>query len=80
VVSTLTMPPGLTRSIAEFISRTRTRDIPADVIELGRKSILDGFGLALAGSVTESGKIIADDLGDLCAGGKRECTVLVVKI
>ncbi|MGH9354935.1 MAG: MmgE/PrpD family protein, partial [Terriglobia bacterium] len=32
-------------------------DIPANVIELGKKSILDGLGLALAGSVVESGDL-----------------------
>ena len=44
--------PGLTRSVAEFIADTRYKDIPANVIELGKKSMLDGFGLALAGSVS----------------------------
>ncbi len=38
MVSTPT-PPELTRYIAEFVVRTRSRDIPAEVIELGRKSI-----------------------------------------
>jgi 2-methylcitrate dehydratase PrpD len=44
--------PGLTKSVAEFIVGTKYKDIPPDVIELGKKSILDGFGLALAGSVS----------------------------
>jgi 2-methylcitrate dehydratase PrpD len=44
--------PGLTRYVAEFIAATRYQDIPNEVIELGKKSILDGFGLALAGSVS----------------------------
>jgi 2-methylcitrate dehydratase PrpD len=42
--------PGLTKYVAEFIVNTKYEDIPADVIDLGKKSILDGFGLALAGS------------------------------
>jgi 2-methylcitrate dehydratase PrpD len=75
MTSTPASPP-LTRYIAEFIARTRIRDIPADVIELGRKSILDGFGLAIAGSAAESGHIVAAYLKDLCAGSKGECTVL----
>ena len=37
---------------------TKYEDIPANVIELGKKTILDGFGLALAGSVSVSGPII----------------------
>src|ERR1700733_11784360 len=49
--------PGLTKSTAEFIVNTKYEDIPADVIELGKKSILDGFGLALAGSASVMGPL-----------------------
>ena len=49
--------PGLTKSVAEFIINTKYQDIPEDVIDLGKKSILDGFGLALAGSVSVMGPI-----------------------
>jgi len=48
---------GLTRYVGDFVVRTKYEDIPADVIELGKKSILDGLGLALAGSRAESGPI-----------------------
>lgn len=44
--------PGLTRYVSEFIVNARFEDIPHEVIALGKKSILDGFGLALAGSVS----------------------------
>src|SRR5579862_1359669 len=44
--------PGLTKYVSEFIVNTKYADIPPDVIELGKKSILDGFGLALAGSAS----------------------------
>jgi 2-methylcitrate dehydratase PrpD len=50
--------PGLTRYVTEFIVNTKYEDIPANVIELGKKTLLDGFGLALAGSVSVSGPII----------------------
>ena len=50
---------SLTAYVADFIVRTRTRDIPADVMHLGKRSILDGIGLALAGSVAESGRSYA---------------------
>src|ERR1700747_3420181 len=49
--------PGLTQYVAEFVVRTKYADIPGNVIELGKKSILDGLGLALAGSRAESGPI-----------------------
>jgi len=48
---------GLTRYVGDFVVRTKYEDVPADVIELGKKSILDGLGLALAGSRAESGPI-----------------------
>src|ERR1700757_98929 len=48
---------GLTKYVGDFVVRTKYEDIPANVIELGKKSILDGLGLALAGSRAESGPI-----------------------
>src|SRR5260221_4676849 len=48
---------GLTKYVGDFVVRTRYEDIPAGVIELGKKSVLDGLGLALAGSRAESGPI-----------------------
>lgn len=48
---------GLTKYVAQFVLNTKYEDIPSDVVALGKKSILDGFGLALAGSVAESGPI-----------------------
>jgi len=49
--------PGLTKSVAEFIVNLKYEDIPAEVIEIGKKSILDGFGLSLAGSVSSMGPL-----------------------
>jgi 2-methylcitrate dehydratase PrpD len=49
--------PGLTSYVGRFVTTTTYEHIPPDVIELGKKSILDGFGLALAGSRAETGSI-----------------------
>jgi 2-methylcitrate dehydratase PrpD len=49
--------PGLTKYVGTFVVQTKYENIPAHVIELGKKSILDGLGLALAGSRAESGPI-----------------------
>jgi 2-methylcitrate dehydratase PrpD len=63
--------PGLTKYVTDFILNTKYEDIPAPVLELGRKSILDGFGLALAGSVSEMGPLIRKYIESLgIAGGK----------
>ncbi|MHB8500363.1 MAG: MmgE/PrpD family protein [Candidatus Acidiferrales bacterium] len=49
--------PGVTAYVGRFVTTTKYGDIPQEVIELGKKSILDGLGLALAGSRAESGPI-----------------------
>ena len=48
----------LTYYVADFIVNTRYEDIPADVLDLARKSVLDGLGLSLCGSVAKSGEIV----------------------
>ncbi len=60
---------GLTKSVAEFVTGTRFEDIPDDVIELGKKSFLDGLGLALSGSVAKSGDLVRRHLASLNASG-----------
>ena len=59
---------GLTRYVGGFILDTRLKDIPAEVIALGKKSILDGIGLAFSGSVAESGRLVAKHLDSLNLG------------
>jgi hypothetical protein len=54
------MVEGLIREVAEFILHTAYDDLPADVVELGRKSILDEMGLALCGSVARQGTSFSD--------------------
>lgn len=49
---------GLTRYVAEFIADARAGDLTDELVALGKKSILDGIGLAIAGSVAESGKLV----------------------
>src|ERR1700726_1463041 len=49
--------PGLTNYVGTFLTQTKYQEIPGEVIELGKKSILDALGLALAGSRAESGSI-----------------------
>jgi 2-methylcitrate dehydratase PrpD len=61
----------VTGYVADFILNTRFGDIPKDVLDLGRKSMLDGLGLALCGSVAKSGEIVRkyiQSLGVLSSG------------
>ena len=57
--------PGLTKYVAEFVGRAKFADLPADVIDLGKKSILDGLGLALAGSRAENGRLFREYMASL---------------
>jgi 2-methylcitrate dehydratase PrpD len=56
---------GLTAYVAGFIHDTGASDLPDDVVALGKKSILDGLGLALSGSVAKSGELVRRHLFDL---------------
>jgi 2-methylcitrate dehydratase PrpD len=55
--------PGLTKYAVDFVRSTQYTDIPGDVIELGKKSLLDGIGLALAGSRLPTYDILKAYLG-----------------
>jgi 2-methylcitrate dehydratase PrpD len=67
---------SLTAYVADFITRTRAADIPADVMHLGKRSILDGIGLALAGNAAESGRIVREYLETLGCATREGCTVI----
>ena len=66
----------ITDYLAGFIEKTRFEDIPADVRELGRKSILDGLGLALAGSRAETGELVRRYLLSNGFAGANGATVI----
>src|ERR1700731_2156447 len=66
--------PGLTRYVGQIVLQTKFENIPAKVIELSKKSILDGFGLALAGSRADSGPISRKYI-EQC-GGNAKATVI----
>ncbi len=67
--------PGLTKYVAQFIVDTKYSDIPQNVIDLGKKSILDGFGLALAGSVSDMGPLARKYVESF---GRAESTASVI--
>jgi 2-methylcitrate dehydratase PrpD len=54
--------PKLTTHTAEFVVNLKFADIPPETLELGKKSILDGLGLALSGSKAETWKLIQEYL------------------
>jgi 2-methylcitrate dehydratase PrpD len=50
---------GLTQKVAEFAVDKRFEEIPDNVNELAKKSILDGIGLAIFGATQDTGTIIS---------------------
>src|SRR5438876_11620207 len=48
---------SLTDEVAAFVVQTRPGDIPKDVAHLGKRSVLDGIGLALAGAASQTGEV-----------------------
>jgi len=61
----LAKAPDLTRSVAAFIVNTKYEDIPEDVVALGKKTLLDGFGLALAGSASVVAPVVRQYISTL---------------
>jgi 2-methylcitrate dehydratase PrpD len=60
---------GLTREVGEFIAATKYPTLPEALLDTGKKSILDGLGLALSGSVARSGEIVQAYLAAQQASG-----------
>lgn len=69
---------GLTREVAQFILSTQPAQLSAELVAIGKKSILDGFGLALSGSVAESGHIVQKYLASQNLSG--DTTVIGTKM
>ena len=67
---------SLTAEVARFIVDTKPRRVPSEVMHLGKRSILDGIGLALAGNAAESGRLVRTYLGKLLGSADRGCTVI----
>jgi 2-methylcitrate dehydratase PrpD len=51
------MTDAVTDHVAGFATSTKGSDIPKDVAHLGKRSVLDGIGLALAGAVSHQAEI-----------------------
>jgi 2-methylcitrate dehydratase PrpD len=67
-----------TQEVANFIATTRFRDIPKDVVQLARGFILDGLGVALAGSTDECSRIVQAQIRRM--NGRGEASLLGVNL
>lgn len=67
---------SLTAYVAKFIAETDPNSVPAAVNHLGKRSILDGLGLALAGNAAESGHLVRRYLKTLGCPTDKGSTVI----
>ena len=65
---------GRTQEVARFVAATRYRDIPEDIIRLARGFIVDGLGVALAGSTDQCSRIVQTQIRR--TSGKGESSIL----
>ena len=71
-----TKTSALTDYVAGFVVETKASDIPKDVAHLGKRSVLDGIGLALAGAASETGAIARRYLTALRFEAEGDSTVI----
>ena len=67
---------AVTDYVAAFVNGTRSADIPKDVAHLGKRSVLDGIGLALAGAASHQGEIARTYLANLGIASDKGSTVI----
>ena len=65
-----------TDHVAGFVVAAKSSDIPKDVAHLGKRSVLDGIGLALAGAASECGHIALKYLESLGIANDKGSTVI----
>jgi len=68
--------PSLTDYVAGFVVATRGQDVPGEVAHLGKRSVLDGIGLALAGAASQTGNITRRYLAALGIATEDGSTVI----
>jgi 2-methylcitrate dehydratase PrpD len=65
---------GTTDAVRRFIATSSLREMPADVVTQGKRCLIDGFGVILAGSTAEGSHILRQYAQKV--SGVKEATVL----
>jgi 2-methylcitrate dehydratase PrpD len=71
---TVTTPTNVTRAACAFIEASRYDNLPDEAIRIGRRCVLDGLALYVAGSDEESVQVLIEDAKDV--GGKPDALLL----
>jgi 2-methylcitrate dehydratase PrpD len=56
----MTEQSGATGAVVDFISRARWKDFPVEAVSIGKRCIIDGLGVILAGSTQDASRILRD--------------------
>src|SRR5436190_22892199 len=75
-----TQTAAITDEVAGFVVATKAGAFPKDVAHLGKRSVLDGIGLALAGAASECGHIAQRYLENLGIASVKGSTVIGSKL
>ncbi len=70
------LAPAITDEVAGFVVAAKTSGIPDDVAHLGKRSVLDGIGLALAGAASDCADIAHSYLRAMDLVIDRGCTII----
>lgn len=54
----MTTTPTATGAVVDFIQRARLADFPAEALTIGKRCIIDGLGVMLAGATQDAGRIL----------------------
>ena len=65
---------GATEAVRNFILRTTFQSLPAAVVEQGKRCLVDGFGVILAGSTAPGSEIVREYVK--AASDRRDATIL----
>jgi 2-methylcitrate dehydratase PrpD len=65
---------GATSAVTKFIATATLESMPADAVQQGRRCLIDGFGVLLAGSTVPGSVIVREYVESI--GDRKEATVL----
>src|SRR6187399_12935 len=64
------LPSGITKQVVQFVTSTRLDAMPAEVVGQGRRCLIDGFGVILAGMVTPGSAIVREYIKSVAGTGE----------
>jgi 2-methylcitrate dehydratase PrpD len=70
----MTEPTSVTRAVVAFIAGARLADFPPEALAIGKRCIVDGLGVLLAGATQDAGRILHAHVRG--ADARRDATVL----